>query len=827
MASLKDLATAAEIRHAINNLRQGSDSYQSAYETAIQRIRGQSVSRTKLANRVLAWIVYAKRVLTASELRLALGVEIGKRQLDDDSCPDVDMMVSVCAGLVTIDESADTIRLVHYTAQTFFDNVKSTMFPSAEAEILRVCTTYLSLKIFAKHQHGDGYQSDSPSEGEDEKSLEQHSSKLSSGCGSNNHNATYWGISSRQTLYRNFAPQYFYDYAARYWGIHARETPDAHEDIMRFLSQRSYITRAYEAAVKPCGFRYWGGDDENQESTLISVDGLHLAALLGLEKAVEEILRECLYSPDVVIRLKPNNRWRNVFDGIGPYLTPLTIAAAQNHPRIVKMLLNSGATLGVVSLNERKNCEGTTALYAASEKGFEAIVDILLQAGERTMGDVEDLQIGQNELSRISKFHIGPRKRADELERRLQYTPRRNVDGLHNYGWSSTLTSPRGNWDRDKIAGTMRRGAGANSQSQGRYSPSVEFCTDGRDKDSFKTRNYGDIRGASSRGLSSYLVSFKKRDYDDIRGVPSRDLSLSLYVASANGHLTIVEKLLHHGAKVDATSKQNTSPLYAACAHGHIDIVRKLLQNGASVDAIHKYSLSPLHVACTNGHIDIARLLLQEGASVDAPHGNDHSPLHHAASKRHIDIASILLQKGASVDAPHGNDHSPLHDAASKGHTEIFKLLLQYGSGVHPLNHNGQIFSYLHRASAGGHVEIAKTLLEHGDTTHLMEEVQLSPIHATIEHGHLEVFNLLIRYGANPNQWRSKKTPLQLALHLQQQNGTSSILETMIEQLRELGGKTPRELRLQETLQLIQERREKNASSAGQQELVDLPGENS
>jgi hypothetical protein len=91
MASLKDLATAAEIRYAINNLGQGSNFYQSAYETAMQRIWGQSVSRTKLANKVLAWIVYAKRVLTASELRLALGVEVGKRKLDYDSCPDLDI----------------------------------------------------------------------------------------------------------------------------------------------------------------------------------------------------------------------------------------------------------------------------------------------------------------------------------------------------------------------------------------------------------------------------------------------------------------------------------------------------------------------------------------------------------------------------------------------------------------------------------------------------------------------------------------------------------------------------------------------------------------
>jgi ankyrin repeat protein len=201
------------------------------------------------------------------------------------------------------------------------------------------------------------------------------------------------------------------------------------------------------------------------------------------------------------------------------------------------------------------------------------------------------------------------------------------------------------------------------------------------------------------------------------------------------------------------------------------------------------------------------------------------SPLYAACANGHIEVAKMLLQKGAKTGAPYDSNRAYLDCIVSNGHTEILKLLLQYGSEMHQLNPNDRILSYLHDASTRGHVEVVKMLLEHGANTHLAKEVRLSPIHAAIKHGHLEVFDLLIRYGANPNQWRSKKTPLQLALHLQQQNGTSSILETMIEQLRELGGKTSRELRLQETREWIRERRGKNASSAGQQELADLPKE--
>jgi ankyrin repeat protein len=713
MASLKDLATAAEIRYAINNLGQGSNFYQSAYETAMQRIWGQSVSRTKLANKVLAWIVYAKRVLTASELRLALGVEIGKRKLDYDSCPDLDIMVSVCAGLVTIDESADTIRLVHYTAQTFFDNVKSTMFPSAETEIVRVCTAYLSLKIFAKYQHGDGYQSDSASESElDEEPPEQHFFNLNQ-LVTNNDCATYRFVHSRGT---------FYKYAAQYWGAHARETPDAHEDVMRFLYRGSYITRAYEAAADLCGYEYW-------KRALVSVDGLHLAAIFGLEQAVEEILRERLSNPDVVIDIEPNEHRR----------TSRRSAAVQNYPNTVKMLLDSGTTLNSVSLDEGKY-KGTTALSVAPEKGFEVAVDMLPQAdamsdSRRSMGEICNLQTDQREQSTNSTFCNYPLESYDELKKSLQHNLRTLVDLPDKFGWSPLfIASHRGS---DKIVDMLlRHGADVNSQSKSRYSPS------------FNVRKNG-----------GSMISSLLRMNDPIQRGSDSNLFSPLYVASAHGHLPVVKTLLYHGAKVDALDKHSFSPLYTACLHGHFD------------------------------------------------------------------VAKILLQKGANMDAPYHSNRSPLHGAAWYGHTKIVKLLLDHGSVIDPQNY--QSSSCLHSACERGHVEIVKMLLEHGETTHLMKETQLSPIHATIEHGHLEVFNLLIKYGADPNQWRSTKTPLQFAMDLQQKGGTSPTSETMIERLRELGGKTSRELRLQETLELMRERREKNASSAEQQELADVPGENS
>ena len=42
-------------------------------------------------------------------------MELGEEELDLDNIPNVKDIVSVCAGLITIDKESDIICLVHYT----------------------------------------------------------------------------------------------------------------------------------------------------------------------------------------------------------------------------------------------------------------------------------------------------------------------------------------------------------------------------------------------------------------------------------------------------------------------------------------------------------------------------------------------------------------------------------------------------------------------------------------------------------------------------------------------------------------------------------------
>ncbi|KFY18128.1 hypothetical protein V492_00128 [Pseudogymnoascus sp. VKM F-4246] len=146
--SLKGKTSPKAIRNTLKKLSTGNDAYDDAYNDAMKRIEGQLDGDEKLAKQVLSWITCAKWPLTTVELAHALAVELGELEFDKENLSPIEDIVSVCAGLVTVDEESAIIRLVHYTTQEYFERTKKVWFPDAETDIAEVCITYLSFNNF-------------------------------------------------------------------------------------------------------------------------------------------------------------------------------------------------------------------------------------------------------------------------------------------------------------------------------------------------------------------------------------------------------------------------------------------------------------------------------------------------------------------------------------------------------------------------------------------------------------------------------------------------------------------------------------------------------
>jgi len=139
MNTLIDLPTRGDIKQALQGLAKGLDGLDETYKQAMERIESQGMRSRQLAKQIMAWIIHARRPLSTVELRHALAVRPPIKKLNEDYLPAVKVLRSVCAGLVTIDEMSNTIRLVHYTTQEYFERTETNWFPDAEIDVAMTC----------------------------------------------------------------------------------------------------------------------------------------------------------------------------------------------------------------------------------------------------------------------------------------------------------------------------------------------------------------------------------------------------------------------------------------------------------------------------------------------------------------------------------------------------------------------------------------------------------------------------------------------------------------------------------------------------------------
>ncbi|KAK4107439.1 hypothetical protein N656DRAFT_513618 [Canariomyces notabilis] len=128
-------------------------------------------------------------------------------------------MVSVCAGLVTVDGNSGIIRLVHYTTQEYFERTRGRWLPDAESYITKVCVTYLSFMSFRQ---------------------------IRLGC-----------LTAEDFLFRREALGGNWNtldvYVTLNWGHHAREISTICDEVMQFLRDKS----AVRAASDLMAFTLW------------------------------------------------------------------------------------------------------------------------------------------------------------------------------------------------------------------------------------------------------------------------------------------------------------------------------------------------------------------------------------------------------------------------------------------------------------------------------------------------------------------------------------------------------------------------------------------
>ncbi|KAK4944340.1 hypothetical protein LTR10_016226 [Elasticomyces elasticus] len=565
-----------DVSESLKKFREGGNALERAYEDTMQRIKSQPAEHEELARRVLTCITFCARPLTVVEVQHALAIDEDTTVLDAEyDLDDPDLMISCCAGLVTVDAQSNVIRLVHYTTQAFLQTLSEGFLLDPHGFIASCCLNYLHLDAFA-----DG-----------------HPYVETDG---------QYDISELREKHRDLREkrnlQYpFLRYSAAYWNHHlSRTIPAIHatKQVMSFLDCPGRISCAFDA--------YFG-----RSSSAHGITALHLLARMGADSWIREYI---------------NRRHPPVSDVAFPRSCPKCTGLELEQKQLL-MGTNMPWERTATSL---RDSEGRTSIRHAAFRGNTSTVGILI--------DLHSQLVNEADASGLTPLLSA-------------------IYGAHEHTALRILEEPAVSWKetRENILQRTALHVAANRGCESVVDRLLELDAD--------------IPRNEAESHKALLTSVQ-----DPNGVTP------LCFAAANGHLSIVKKLLAYsgGRELNvATHVWRCTPGLCAAKFGRLEVLRHLaVQEAFKTDVCDRDGLSLLHLSASSGDVPTLEFVLDmQILPIDALDPRGRTALWWAAYHCHGGAARCLISRHANPEAADDDGVTPLMEAASGHCADVVALL--------------------------------------------------------------------------------------------------------------------------------------------------------
>lgn len=706
------------------------------YERTLLRIDSSESQKAKRANEVLMWITHAQRPLTVSELCHALSVEPADTTFDRDGLPNFPNLLSACCGLVIIDQTDTTIRLVHHTAKQCFDRVKHSKYPSAHNIMATTCLTYLSFDDFSKDLFLEDGNDNEFNRVSRPPFLERYNKSVI--------------LEARK---RNFA---LLHYAAVHWGIHARLGCEQQvcTAIKHFFNRSANVSQSTQLWDRkyalPGMFR-----DPRDWLLPQKCSGLHILAYFGLVWTASHNYgnTEEVYARDA--------------DGS----TPLHWAALHGRTTMIEHVLQWGARI------DAKNRYGITSLEMAASAGHASSVRLLLDNSADPIGQnasmspfASAVERGNEEVIKVFlsqqqwKFDIqkglwqilrGAVQYGNQRILRLLLQESNTLGDAKRGKLSSLLSLVGGNADyAELIKLLIQEGADVNHLSV-------------RPRDEMKTcieKMVSCIHLASTIEHTSILLAHGASiNAFDSEGETPLHYQLRQNMPDDNTKATVTW-FLDHGAQINIQSRKGKTPIMLAAKRRSHDLVALLPDRNADISLRNMKGLLAMDYAARNGDVGMTKLLvLPDWSPATQEFYTQVTKLH-----RQLDIhrrrsglnpgETFKDEPGASsasikviTDLVHGiDDHSwrtnthlmPLGKAVRNGLVAEVQHLVDLGADVLKIDHYTMSSAYHYP----GQEELMKCLFQAGGSTVRYKNMAFT---VAMKEGRLGMAKLILDCGAD------------------------------------------------------------------------------
>ena len=285
--------------------------------------------------------------------------------------------------------------------------------------------------------------------------------------------------------------------------------------------------------------------------------------------------------------------------------TPLALAAARGHSKVVELLIQGRASTAASNLNF-----GETALHLAAASGSQETVKVLLK------GDAK----ADSNASYLSRTPLHAAASSGDLE---------SVKMLMGFHVDLNIVVPKSGETPLHLAAS--RG----------HLQIVKWLVEGH--------------GASDVELQFYDSIVLQRNYeawteDLLTNSPStRWLSCGTEAkCSAQESMGELQSLCGGHADINMRTREGQTALHLAASNGHVPTARFLLQTGADIKLVDNNRKTALRLAAENGHLKAVKLLLTAGAELDPSQLG--ATLEKITNKGHDAIANLLAWHSFSVE---------------------------------------------------------------------------------------------------------------------------------------------------------------------------------